>query len=650
MDGGNVRRWLNCIGWTMNSRTVAGVMLATAMVLAPMTALAGPRTVYTRALERERLVRDASRAATVAQIRAVVSAYERVVRLYPASAYSDNALWKAANLSLLAYQRFGEAVDKKTAIRLLSQLKTGYPSSSLASKVGETLAAFEATDAANLVPPPLSEKTITPPAVPTSGDEPREPARDIRPTSPAVETDAGAPTTIRAITRAPLPDGVRVTIEMGREILYHREQIDNPKRLFFDLRNARAVPSLVDAALTFNDDVVREIRLGRHPQNTTRVVMDMKGVDSYSVFTLYHPFRVVVDFHRAGAAAAAVDLASLPPVAPVRAAALTPAVISMDAPEAKAPPPRTVKGRPAKDTKSTTADPKSTPTDDRPVATSMTMPAPAPAPLERLPLSSRPVTPPVVSGPAGPSANSNGQFSLSRQLGLGVSRVVIDAGHGGHDPGARGNGINESELTLDVALRLRKLLAAQPGVAVVMTRDEDVFIPLEERTAIANREAADLFLSIHANASRNVKARGIETYFLNFASNPEAEAVAARENSGSEKTMHSLPDIVRAIALNNKIDESRDFAEIVQKSMVRKLGARNAQAKDLGVRQAPFVVLIGAGMPSVLAEISFITHRQEGQLLKTPAYRQQIAEALFDAVTQYQKSLKTRHTIATREQ
>ena len=270
-------------------------------------------------------------------------------------------------------------------------------------------------------------------------------------------------------------------------------------------------------------------------------------------------------------------------------------------------------------------------------------------PLEKLPLPSRAAVPPALSAPSVPSANSNGRFSIARQLGLGVSRIVIDAGHGGHDPGAHGNGINESELVLDVALRLRKLLADQPGLEVVMTRDTDVFIPLEERTAIANRESADLFLSIHANASRNPKANGIETYFLNFASNPEAAAVAARENSASGKTMHSLPEIVRAITLNNKIDESRDFAEMVQKAMVKKLAVKNVELKDLGVKQAPFVVLIGAGMPSVLAEISFLTHRQEGQLLKTNGYRQQIAEALFDAVQVYQRSLKARNAIAARE-
>jgi N-acetylmuramoyl-L-alanine amidase len=259
------------------------------------------------------------------------------------------------------------------------------------------------------------------------------------------------------------------------------------------------------------------------------------------------------------------------------------------------------------------------------------------------PLPSTPAPPSLP--PAAPAANSNGKFSLSRQLGLGVSRIVIDAGHGGHDPGAHGNGVNEAELTLDVALRLQKLLD-QSGVEVVMTRDSDVFIPLEERTAIANREGADLFLSIHANASRNIQARGVETYFLNFAMNPEAEAVAARENATSGKPMHSLPDIVKAIALNNKINESRELAEAVQKSMVKRLGPRNRSLRDLGVKQAPFVVLIGAGMPSVLAEISFVTNKQDGTLLKTQAYRQQIAQALMDAVVGYQQSLKRLNGIA----
>lgn len=236
------------------------------------------------------------------------------------------------------------------------------------------------------------------------------------------------------------------------------------------------------------------------------------------------------------------------------------------------------------------------------------------------------------------SAPPNG-FSMARQLGLGAARIVIDPGHGGHDPGAEGLGVFEAQIVLDVALRLEKLLAGA-GIEAVLTRRTDEYIPLEERTAIANRAHGDLFLSIHANASRNRAARGVESYVLNFASTPDAEAVAARENASTGMTMSSLTEIVKAIALNNKLDESRNFAGIIQREMAAHLAASSKDVKNLGVKQAPFVVLIGASMPSVLAEISFITNSQEGRLLKTGGYRQKIAEALFDAIRGYQKSLK----------
>ncbi len=209
-------------------------------------------------------------------------------------------------------------------------------------------------------------------------------------------------------------------------------------------------------------------------------------------------------------------------------------------------------------------------------------------------------------------------------------------------------GMTEADVVLDVALRLEALLLKQPGVEVVLTRRADVFVPLDERTALANREGADLFLSIHANASEDDRARGIETYFLNFAPNPAAEAVAARENAASSRTMRQLPDIVRAIALNNKIDESRDFASFVQASMIDRLKKANKNVRDLGVKQAPFTVLVGATMPSVLAEIAFLTNQPEATLLRGNAYRQQIAEALFNGVMKYQRSLKeTAQTISS---
>jgi N-acetylmuramoyl-L-alanine amidase len=262
---------------------------------------------------------------------------------------------------------------------------------------------------------------------------------------------------------------------------------------------------------------------------------------------------------------------------------------------------------------------------------------------------SPPPSAPPPSAPAAPaSTTTGGDYSLARQLGLGVSRIVIDAGHGGHDPGAIANGVNEAELVLDVAHRLQKLLTDLPGFQVVLTRDGDEFIPLEGRTAIAIRENADLFLSIHANASPQSATRGVETYFLNFATNPSAEAVAARENASSSQAMGTLPEILKAIALNSKLKESRELATMVQTSLVRRLSVQNKALKDLGVKQAPFVVLIGAQMPSVLAEISFLTNQAEGALLRQSTYRQRIAQALCDAIVKYQASLKNVATVAAK--
>jgi N-acetylmuramoyl-L-alanine amidase len=251
--------------------------------------------------------------------------------------------------------------------------------------------------------------------------------------------------------------------------------------------------------------------------------------------------------------------------------------------------------------------------------------------------------------PGAPAENGAGGFSIARQLGLGVSRIVIDPGHGGKDPGAPGSKTNEAEVVLDVALRVEKILAAEAGVEVMLTRRSDTFVPLEERTAIANRHGADLFLSIHANSSRNRKAAGVETYILNFATNAEAAAVAARENAAAVGSMRNLPDMVRAITQGNKRDESRELAGAVQESMVTRLRPHNPPLRDLGVKQAPFVVLIGAVMPSVLAEIAFISHDGEGGLLRTEKYRQRIAEALAAAVIRYTRTLKPVGTIAAQE-
>ncbi len=571
-------------------RNVLAYALAFGLIAAaPVHAAETARDMYNRALAQENTLRGA-RSATEEAIHRVVAAYERVVRKYPASGYCDNALWQAGNLSMLAYERFGHDEDRDKAQKLFVALSSQYPSSSLAARAR----AAAAGTPADSVDDDASPHTADPAPSGTSG-------KTVHP--------SGGTVLLKDIHRALLPDGVRVTIDLDSEVDYHQEEVGNPKRVFFDLKGVRTAPSLQETSLKFDTDVVREIRLGRHPQNTTRVVMDLEGVDGYSVYPMYGPYRLVIDFKRSATASAT---GAVPPPLVASLGAPPPATESNPTPLAETTPPPAPPSKADTKTAGSKAEAKAT--------------------LPSKPSAGVAVAPPAV--------NSNGKFSLSRQLGLAVSRIVIDAGHGGHDPGAQGSGINESELTLDIALRVQKLLEKQPGVDVVMTRDTDVFIPLQERTAIANREGADLFLSIHANASRSPAARGIETYFLNFATNPEAEAVAARENAGSGQAMHNLPDIVKAIALNNKINESRDFAETVQKSMIKRLRTRNKTLRDLGVKQAPFVVLIGAGMPSVLAEMSFLTNRQEGTLLKTGAYRQQIAQALFDAVVSYQQALK----------
>jgi N-acetylmuramoyl-L-alanine amidase len=229
-----------------------------------------------------------------------------------------------------------------------------------------------------------------------------------------------------------------------------------------------------------------------------------------------------------------------------------------------------------------------------------------------------------------------GDRSLIRALGLKIGKIVIDAGHGGHDTGTIGpNGLLEKDVVLDVAKRLGRLLESRLGAEVIYTRQDDTFIPLETRTAIANRERADLFISIHANSSRDSDARGVETYYLNFTSSPEALEVAARENAVSEKSIHELQDLVKKIALKEKIEESREFAGNVQESLYGGLALRSAGIRNRGIKKAPFIVLIGANMPSILAEISFVSNPTDERKLESSEHRQRIAESLYRGVSKY---------------
>ncbi len=572
---------------------------------APQTA----RDMYAAALAKEQAVKS-EKAPTLAQYRSAVSSYDAIVRKYPASGYVDNALWQGAALAMEAFQRFGEQRDQATARRLLELLGEEYRFSPLSSKAREVLKRMDARKAA---PEP-----------------PDEPAPSRPPQKPL--------STIKAVRRTTLGDKVRITIELDGPAPYRAESVEGPRRMFVDVSGTRLGGSLREGTLAFDEEIVRRVRIGRHPNQTTRVVVDLDGIKRYTVSTLTSPSRIVVDCEPAATVAPAE-----PPTARARRARRPrqPAAATVTA----RPP---LQGRPVAQSWAQAAAVESVDVwgllDHTPPAprTRSVVPAPATKPLPPRPA---PTPPPAAAAATAPRTAPEtaipppGSYSLSRQLGLGASRIVIDPGHGGHDPGALGSGVSEAEVVLDVALRLEALLR-DAGFEVVLTRRTDEFIPLEERPRIATREQADLFLSIHANASRSRAARGIETYILNFANDPDAVAVAVRENASTERRMSSLPDIVKAITLNNKLDESRSFAGLVQRALARQLRSAGGPVVDHGVKQAPFVVLIGAAMPSVLVEISFITHPQEGRQLKTPAFRQRIAEALFEGIRGYQKSLK----------
>jgi N-acetylmuramoyl-L-alanine amidase len=588
------------------------LMLAPGMAAAPQVSSASDESMYVDLKAKEKAVHGAladnnlTRVAVLTAVRTVVGEYEALQHRYPASAYADDALWFGGWLSADAFDRFGEENERALASRLWGAIPQNYPASKYVKLVPKQLSALEGKGKGTATTPTLSASA---PASPPSSATPALPApltRPSRPTPPPPPiVQRSGLAALRDIKRTVLPEAVRVTLEIDREVAFHDERLDNPARVFVDLPATTPISDFRDKTIRFETDadVVRQVRIGRQPNNTTRVVLDVAGISNYTVYALYNPYRLVIECARA-------DVAALPARFPAPApkpsigGRMTVAVFAADLPSA----PATL----------------------------------APPPEETPLLAASPVAPVGTNGGlTPPAANVGGGFSMARQLGLGVSRIAIDPGHGGHDPGAAGKGLTEASLVLDVALRLERLLAAVPGVEVILTRRTDEFVPLQERTAIANREGADLFLSIHANASANASAQGIETYFLNFATSGAAAAVAARENAASGQPMAALPDLVKSIALHNKMDESRDLAVYVQSGLVRKLQPSNRNLKSLGVKQAPFVVLIGASMPSVLAEISFLTNPQDLAMVRTSSYRERIAEGLFDAVRKYQTSLKT---------
>jgi len=452
----------------------------------------------------------------------------------------------------------------------------------------------------------------------------------------------------------------RVAIDLQQEVRYQAARVSNPDRIFFDLIGTRLSPELSGRPVEVADGFLTRVRAAQTSASTTRIVLDVNNLTDYSAFFLQNPPRLIIDVHGnpnpvpprqiAGAAplvnpVPSVSERTLP--APRPSASATPRPV---------PPADTDSGAALTDVPKLSTQPDQVRAKRHPTTAPVVASVPGLTPYtpsrtttrstKPTPTRSTDDVPPAEAGAPGipaPEPAPTGQHvpnSMVRALGLKINRIVIDAGHGGHDSGTLGpGGLEEKDVVLDVALRLGRLLKQRLGADVIYTRSDDTFIPLETRTAIANQAQADLFISIHANSSVDTSARGVEVYYLNFTSSADALEVAARENASSDQSIHQLSDLVKKIALQDKINESRAFASDVDQSLYAGLDQGNPGLKDRGVKKAPFVVLIGANMPSILAEISFLTNPDDAAELRDPQYRQRIAESLYRGVSRYVSSL-----------
>ena len=428
------------------------------------------------------------------------------------------------------------------------------------------------------------------------------------------QTERPALHSVTAVRHWSLSGVTRVAIEVSGDFRFRSDRLHNPERIYFDILDARPrMDSRRFYSEDLDDKLVTRIRAAETTPGVTRVVLELSGDVEATTSQLANPNRLIIEL-RGGAPA---------PTAPPTTAPALPAVVKPSPPKIEPPAPKV-------EVPATKVEPP---------ALRAEAPVPKvepPAPPAALP--APPVSP--VEIPKAAKHTSTGNNSLTRALGLKVGRIVIDAGHGGQDQGTEGpKGLLEKDLVLDVAMRLGKLIEDRMGAEVIYTRTDDTFIPLEQRTALANEKKADLFLSIHANSSPYPRIAGIETFYLNFTDSKEALDVASRENASSQKSIFELQDIIQKITLHDKAEESKEFASRVQAALYA-FSARDLPGeKNRGVKKAPFVVLIGASMPSVLAEIGFLSNPREEALLKKPDYRQKLAEALYRGVTRYSDSL-----------
>jgi len=509
--------------------------------------------------------------------------FERVSKRHTAQA--AQALYLAGDLYLELERFSGKEEDAAKGVDCLKLVLKKHPGSEWATKA-ESLLRRSGHEKARFKKR-MVEKVEPAKSQPSGAIESEEELdRSCEPPpQPARVKVAGRKALVSGIRSWSNPNYTRVVIDASDvvrfegQLLKQNEKLGKPRRLFIDIKPARKDPGLAPE-IPVDDVLLSGVRSAQYDRDTVRVVLDLKSLNGWKIFSLPDPFRIVVDITGEGLA-------------------------DKTAPS-EVPPAQTVPQ----------------------VSTGPELPArPEPAP-------SQAATDIEVATPS-PSSVAP-KLTLAEQLGLKVRRVVIDAGHGGKDPGACSPlGLQEKEIVLAVSKELAKLVRKDLGCEAILTRETDVFIPLEERTAIANARKGDLFVSVHANACRNGNGRGIETYFLSFTSDEESMRVAARENATTARNLSDLQLILRELMLQSKITESSRLAQHVQEAVIGHLRHGWSDICDKGVKKAPFYVLIGAQMPSILVEISFITNPVEAKRLTEPAYQRGLAEGILSGIRRY---------------
>jgi len=580
-----------------------------------------------------------------------VDSYEFLVREYPSHKNCQDALLRIAKLQRDQLAQASQA--QKTYEEFLKR----FPRSQKRREVEEALAELALLQNSNGDDTAARNDARESSAVTrTVGVEDARPSAPVHSGGKSVaSSSSGEIPRVRSVRASLNGDTTRLTIDLDDAVEFTSGRISNPDRIFFDLHAARLAPEVARSSIHVEGDLLTAVRVAQNHSGVVRVALDVNGVRDYTAVLTSNPTQLVIDLYGNSFGSEPVRSASTrrserPAGNPTQvdnaagnAARETQTVTGKNPSEGTARP----TGAAASSGKNVTtgtleasnsgANSSPSPRNTLPSAkNSRSRSSKAPRSDER---------PDLVRSANVPQPTRDGQATLTRTLGLKIGRIVIDPGHGGHDTGTIGpTGLMEKDLCLDVALRLGKIIEQRlPGANVIYTRSDDTFVPLEERTNIANQAKADLFISIHANSSHDSGARGIETYYLNMKGSAEAMEVASRENATAQEGVHDLENLVKKIAQTEKIDESKEFAQDIQDSLAKRIqNQKNAKnIKNRGVRKAPFVVLIGADMPSILTEISFLSNPSDEKLLKQPEQRQRVAEGLFQGISSYLQNMNS---------